>query len=343
VKTITGMPLSVLDLCPVASGSAPGSALHDMLQVARHAEALGYRRYWLAEHHGVASFASSATAVLIGAVADATRTIRVGSGGVMLPNHAPLVIAEQFGSLEALHPGRIDLGVGRASGSGPAVTRALRGPGGEEPNGFPPQLAELRSYFNPDEGAQVRALPAEGNEPALWLLGSGTFSAHLAGSLGLPFAYAYHFNTKNLIPAFQAYRENFRPSAVLDRPHTMLCAAVICADTEHKARWIAGPNARMRLGLHGEGHQPIPVPTPQEAADYPYTDTDRASMRTLTEGNISGTPAAVRTELEAVLANCDADELMVLTITHGIDERKRSLELLAQLAAGKEGTSPHGH
>jgi luciferase family oxidoreductase group 1 len=338
MKSIGGIPLSVVDLCPVVSGSDAGAALRDTLEIARHVEALGYHRYWLAEHHGVASFASSATAVLIGAVAAATHSIRVGSGGVMLPNHSPLVVAEQFGSLEALYPGRIDLGVGRASGSGPAVTQALRGPGGREPDDFAPQLAELRGYFKAGTDSPVSAIPAEGNEPALWLLGSGEFSARLAGSLGLPFAYAYHFSVKSLVPAFRTYREAFQPSAVLDRPHTMLCAAVICAETDEEARWIAGPNARLRLGLHGEGHRPVAVPTPQEAADYRYTDADLAGIRALTAGNISGSPAAVRAELEAVLAACDADELMVLTITHGVEERKRSFELLAGLtSSGRPG------
>jgi luciferase family oxidoreductase group 1 len=341
VKSISNLALSVLDLCPVVSGANAGSALSDTLDVARRVEALGYHRYWLAEHHGVASFASSATTVLIGAVADATRTIRVGSGGIMLPNHSPLVIAEQFASLEALHPGRIDLGVGRASGANPTVTQALRGPGGREPDAFPPQLSELRGYFRPEDDYKIRAVPGQGYEPALWLLGSGEFSARMAGSLGLPFAYAYHFSVKSLVPAFRAYRAAFRPSAVLNRPHAMLCAAVICAETDEEARWIAGPNARMRLGLHGEGHRPIPVPTPQEAAEYPYTESDLASMQVLTEGNLFGSPATVRAALEGLLADCDADELMVLTITHSVEERKRSFELLAELASSDRKYENH--
>lgn len=338
VKTIIGMPLSVLDLSPVVSGADAATALRDTIESARHVEALGYHRYWLAEHHSVASFASSATAVLIGAVAAATKTIRVGSGGVMLPSHSPLIVAEQFGSLEALYPGRIDLGIGRASGGGDDdATRALRGPGSLDPDGFPPQLAELNGYFDGLGAAGVRAIPAEGNKPPLWLLGSGVFSARLAGSLGLPFAYAYHFNAGSLVPAFESYREAFQPSAALDEPYTLLCATVICAATDDEAQWLAGPAARMRLGLGGEGHRPVPVPTPQEAADYPYTDADRARMPVLTEGAIVGSPQTVRARLDQVLRDCDADELMATTITHDLEDRMRSFELLANLAKPGRG------
>jgi luciferase family oxidoreductase group 1 len=305
-------------------------ALRNTIDLAKHAERLGYHRYWLAEHHNMPGIASSATAVLISHVAAATDRIRVGSGGVMLPNHAPLVVAEQFGTLEAFHPGRIDLGIGRAPGSDQRTAIALRGPGGLSAENFPQELAELLDYFEPDEGRAVRATPAEGNKPPVWLLGSSGFSAQLAGALGLPFSFAHHFSAQNTLPAVELYRNSFRPSAVLQEPYVMLGVAVIAAEADEKAQWLAGPSGLSFLSLRRG--RPIPLPTPQEAADYPYTEMDRMFVEERFDSNIIGSPETVQKGLQSLLDDTGADELMVTTMVHGHEDRLRSYELVSELA-----------
>ncbi|HEV7978957.1 LLM class flavin-dependent oxidoreductase [Amycolatopsis sp.] len=330
MTSLSDVPLSVLDLSPVVSGSDVRGALQCTLDLAKHTESLGYNRYWLAEHHNMPGIASSATAVLIGQVAAATETIRVGSGGVMLPNHAPLIVAEQFGTLEAFHPGRIDLGIGRAPGSDQRTALAIRGPGGLSAENFPQQLAELREYFEPGEGRAVRAAPAEGNKPPVWLLGSSGFSAQLAGQLGLPFSFAHHFSAENTIPAVQIYRNAFRPSEVLQEPYVMLGVSVIAAETDDRARWLAGPGGLTFLSLRRG--RPIPLPTPEEAEAYPYTEMDLAFIEERFDSNIAGSPETVRKGLETLLADTDADELMITTMVHDHEDRRRSYEIVADLA-----------
>ncbi|WP_199430372.1 LLM class flavin-dependent oxidoreductase [Qaidamihabitans albus] len=329
MTSLPDIPLSVLDLAPITSGSDSATALRNTVELARHTERLGYHRYWLAEHHNMPGIASSATAVLIGHVATATERIRVGSGGVMLPNHAPLVVAEQFGTLEAFHPGRIDLGIGRAPGTDQRTALALRGAAGLGAEDFPQRLSELMAYFEPDENRAVNAYPAQGHRPPVWLLGSSGFSAQLAGMLGLPFSFAHHFSAENTIPAVRLYRESFRPSDVLDEPYVMLGTSVICADTDEQARWLAGPSALTFLSLR-KG-RPIPLPTPQEAADHPYTDLDRLFIEERMASNVVGSPETVRKGLDRLLADTDADELMVTTMVHGQGDRLRSYELVAGL------------
>lgn len=328
-KTLSDVPLSVLDLSPVVSGGDVREALQNTLELAKYTEGLGYHRYWLAEHHNMPGIASSATAVLIGHVADATKSIRVGSGGVMLPNHAPIVVAEQFGTLEAFHPGRIDLGIGRAPGSDQRTALALRGPGGLSAENFPQQLDELMAYFEPGEGRPVRATPAEGNKPPVWLLGSSGFSAQLAGQLGLPFSFAHHFSAQNTIPAVQIYRNAFRPSAVLQEPYVMLGVSVIAADTDEEARFLAGPGGLTFLSLRSG--RPIPLPTPQVAAEYPYTEMDRLFIEERFGSSIIGSPETVLKGLDALLADTAADELMVTTMTHSQADRLHSYEIVAGL------------
>ncbi|MGE3285845.1 MAG: LLM class flavin-dependent oxidoreductase [Pseudonocardia sp.] len=328
------MPLSVLDLVPIGSGVPATSALAASTTLARRAEELGYRRYWVAEHHGMPGIGSSSPPVLIAHLAASTSTIRVGSGGVMLPNHQPLVVAEQFGTLEALHPGRIDLGIGRAPGTDPRTARALRrGTDALGADDFPEQLLELRSYFAGD--GPVRAVPAEGHTPALWLLGSSGYSAQVAGLLGLPFAFAHHFasgrGTENTEAALALYRERFRPSEVLDAPYTMIGAAVLAADTDDEARLLALPGAlsflQLRLGRPGV------VPTPDEAAAYPYTPEERAFVEDRLAAQIVGSPATVREGVRTLVERTGVDELMVVTSAHGGAERLRSYELLAEAVA----------
>src|SRR6201999_1450458 len=242
--TLAGVPLGVLDLAPVPDGSTVGAALRATIDLAKRAEQLGFRRFWVAEHHGMPGVASSSPPVLIGHIADATTSIRVGSGGVMLPNHSSLVVAEQFGMLEALHPGRIDLGIGRAPGTDQATAPALhpRACGDRGPDAFPRQLTDLLGFFTgqwPENHPYqtVHAVPGEGNGPVLWLLGSSGYSAQVAGALGIPFAFAHHFMPQNTLPALDLYRKSFRPSAALDRPYSMIAAGLICADTDERARF----------------------------------------------------------------------------------------------------------
>ncbi|MCU1499966.1 MAG: FMN-linked alkanal monooxygenase [Acidimicrobiales bacterium] len=328
------MRLSVLDLATVGRGSTPADALAASLHLAQEVERLGFHRYWVAEHHNMPGIASSSPAVLIAHLAAGTDTLRLGSGGVMLPNHSPLVVAEQFGMLEALHPGRIDLGLGRAPGTDALTAAALRrtdrGDGGDH---FPEQLAELIGYFNGSlpEGhpfARIHATPARGYQPAIWLLGSSGFSARLAGELGLPFSFAHHFSGANTEPAVNVYRRFFQPSEVLAEPYVMLGVNVVCAPTEAEARFQAGPGAlaisRLRSG------RPDVYPTPEEAAAHEYTPLDREVIRGFTTGHVVGTPGLVRKGLEELIERTGADELMVTTSTHAPETRLRSYQLVAE-------------
>src|SRR6202167_2167643 len=265
------IPLSVLDLATVATGSSPAQALFETTKLAVEAERLGYHRFWVAEHHALAAVASSAPAVLIEHLATATTTMRVGSGGVMLPNHAPLVVAEQFATLEALHPGRIDLGLGRAPGTDHVTARALRRTLDLGADSFPNDVVELIRYLLPSDGAPTHpfAIPGRGYLPEMWLLGSSTFSAQLAGILGLSFSFAYHFAPQQLDAALEAYRANFQPSIVLSEPHVMVAVSVICAPSSQEAKWLSGTTAlsivQMRTGRPGQ------LPSPEEAAAYSFT------------------------------------------------------------------------
>ena len=329
--SVAHVPLSVLDLAPVPSGSTSAQALADSVALARAADELGYRRYWVAEHHGMPGIASSSPAVLIAAVAAATRRLRVGSGGVMLPNHAPLVVAEQFGMLEALHPGRIDLGIGRAPGTDGRTAAALRrSVDGLSADEFPQQLVQLRGFFRgPVSG--VTAVPAQGNEPAVWLLGSSGYSAQVAGHLGLPFAFAHHFSGQSTLPALALYRDAFRASEVLAEPYAMVCASVLVADDDATARRLALPGGlsflRLRSGTPG------PVPSVEEAESYPYSPAERAFVEDRLDSQVIGGPATVRQGLTELLAATQADELMVTTLVHDPADRLLSYRLLSGLGA----------
>jgi luciferase family oxidoreductase group 1 len=328
------VPLSVLDLSPVAAGTSAGQALRQTTQLARRAEELGYHRFWVAEHHNMPAIASSAPAVLIAHLAAATSTIRVGSGGVMLPNHAPLVVAEQFGTLEALHPGRIDLGIGRAPGTDQLTALALRRTvEGLSAEAFPEELADLITLFTGENARRpILAMPGRGDMPAIWLLGSSGFSAQLAGLLGLPFSFAHHFSSANTEPALALYRSSFRPSRWLERPQAMVAVAAICADTDERAQWLSGPAALSFL--HLRAGRPQPLATPQEAADYPYTELERLQSGQRFADQAIGSPDTVRRQLTSLLERTGADELMVTTMVYDIEDRCRSLELIAEKVAG---------
>ena len=330
------VPLSVLDLAPVPDGGNAGDALRATIDLARHAERLGFRRFWVAEHHNMPGIASSAPPVLIGHIADATTTMRIGSGGVMLPNHVSLVVAEQFGMLEALHPGRIDLGIGRAPGTDQVTAAALRrSPEALSADDFPEQLMDLLGFFTGHwpEGhpfAQITAMPGRGNQPDMWLLGSSGYSAQVAGLLGLPFAFAHHFSAVNTLPALALYREHFRPSEALERPYAMVAAAVICAETDERARFLAGSGAlsfmRLRAG------RPGPMPSPEEAAAYPYTELERAFVEDRLASQIVGSPETVQRGIAELVHASRADELMITTMVFDPADRLSSFERVAALA-----------
>lgn len=328
------VPLSILELAVVGSGVSPTRALQASTELARRAEEWGYHRIWVAEHHGMPSVASSSPAVLIAHLAAATETIRLGSGGVMLPNHAPLVVAEQFGTLHALHPGRIDLGLGRAPGTDQATARALRR-NGPDADDFPEQLAELTAFLDGSfpEGhplGRVVATPRtpESGRPPIWLLGSSGFSAQLAGILGLPFAFAHHFSAANTLPALELYRSAFQPSAVLDRPYAMIGVSAVAAETSARALSLALPGALSMLRLRRGA--PQPVPTPEEAQAYPYTPAERVFVDDYLSNVVLGDPGEVREGLNALRKRTEADELMITTMVHDPEDRIRSYELVAQ-------------
>ena len=338
--TISGVPLGVLDLAPIPEGSTAGEALRATTALAQQVEDLGFTRFWVAEHHGMPGVASSSPPVLIAHIADATRAIRVGSGGVMLPNHSSLVVAEQFGMLEALHPGRIDLGIGRAPGTDQATAQALhpRASEGRGPDDFPRQLTDLLGFFTgswPENHPyrQVHAVPGEGNGPDLWLLGSSGYSAQVAGALGLPFAFAHHFMPHNTLPALDLYRSSFRPSAALREPYSMIASGVVCADTDEQARFLAGASAlsflKLRTGRPGR------VPTPEEAAAYPYSDLERAFIADRQATQHIGAPDTVLAGLADLVKRTEVNELMITTQTHDPADRRRSFELLAAAARGR--------
>jgi luciferase family oxidoreductase group 1 len=322
--------LSVLDLATVTRGATPADALADTTRLAGVAEQLGYRRMWVAEHHGMPAVASSAPAVLIGHLADATSTLRIGAGGVMLPNHSPLVIAEQFATLEALHPGRIDLGLGRAPGTDPRTARALRRTMDQGADSFPEDVVELITYMLDADGPPSRPMPVPGRGylPQMWLLGSSTFSAQLAGHLGLAFSFAYHFSPAQLDQALDQYRSTFRPSVLLDRPRVMVAVSVLCAPTMEEAVWLAGPSAlsilQLRTGRLG------PLPTPDDAAAYPFTAEERAIVDEVTATHLIGDPATVHDGLVALGRRTGADEFMISTRAHSFEARATSLSLVAE-------------
>ncbi len=326
----------MLDLAPVVSGSSAGTALRNSVQLAQLAEERGFSRYWVAEHHNMPGIASSAPAVLIAHLASATARIRVGSGGVMLPNHTPLVVAEQFGMLEALHPGRIDLGIGRAPGTDPVTAAALRrSVDALSADDFPEQLMDLLGFFSGDFPEEhpyraITAVPGRGNMPSIWLLGSSGYSAQVAGLLGLPFAFAHHFSAENTIPALRLYRETFRPSTVLEQPYAMIGVSVICAESDEQAARLAAPGilsfVRLRSG------RPGPLPTPQEAAEYHFLPSERRIVESRRASQVLGDPDTVRRQLEDLLAATGADELMVTTMVYDQADRLRSYEQIAALA-----------
>jgi len=324
------VPLSVLDLSPITEGSDAGQALRNSLDLARHVEALGYRRYWMAEHHNLPGIASAATAVALAHVAAGTSRIRIGAGGIMLPNHAPLLIAEQFGTLAALHPGRVELGLGRAPGSDQITARAVRRNLLADADQFPQDVVELMGYFQPAEpGQPVQAVPGAGLQVPIWILGSSTFGAQLAAYLGLPFAFASHFAPAMLMPAIAIYRERFRPSPQLAMPHVMLGVTVVAAETDAEARFLF--SSLQQSSLNNRIGRPGRVPPPVEDFESRLDPYARAILADALGAAVVGGPDTVRRGLDEFINRTGADELMVTGNIFDHAKRKRSFEIVAEV------------
>jgi luciferase family oxidoreductase group 1 len=321
--------LSVLDLAPVPQGSTPADALRNTLDLAQHAEAWGYRRYWVAEHHNMTGIASAATSVVIGYIAGGTRTMRVGAGGIMLPNHSPLVIAEQFGTLASLYPGRIDLGLGRAPGTDQRTLLALRrNPASSD--SFPQDVLELQALLGPGQpGQTIRAVPGAGTNVPLWILGSSLFGAQLAAMLGLPYAFASHFAPDALMRALQVYRENFKPSEQADKPYAMIGVNVIAADTDEEARFLfTTPQqsfTNLFRGTRGKLQPPI-----ADIESY-WSPSEKAQASNMLGCSVVGSPQTIRDGLTRLIEKTGADELMVASAIYDHGARLRSYEILADV------------
>ncbi len=328
-RTLSDTAISILDLVPVLAGKTPADSFKSSLDLAQHAEDWGYTRYWLAEHHNMPGIASSATALLIGYIAGGTKSIRVGSGGIMLPNHAPLVVAEQFGTLETMYPGRIDLGLGRAPGTDHVTAMALRRDLHGAGEDFPSNLEELRSYFKPESGQRVRAVPGEGLDIPIWLLGSSTFSAQLAAILGLPFAFASHFAPTLLHKAIAIYRDNFQPSEQLKEPYVMVGINVVAADTDGEASRMATSLYMSFLNvIRGTARQMQP---PVDSMDDKWDLSEMYAVQQMLLYSFIGSQETVKSELEKFIESTQVDEVMVTSHIYDHAARLHSYELLAGL------------
>ncbi len=325
------IPLSVLDLSPITQGSDAAHSFRNTLDLARHAEQWGYRRFWLAEHHGMPGIASAATSVLIAYVAGGTATIRVGAGGIMLPNHSPLTIAEQFGTLESLYPGRIDLGLGRAPGSDQRTAQALRRNLASDPDEFPRDVAELADYLSDSPRQSVRAVPGTGLKVPLWILGSSLFGAQVAAAFGLPFAFASHFAPAQMLAAIEVYRSGFRPSATLARPYLMLGFNVFGADSLAEAQWLASSMQQAFLNLRSG--RPSQLPPPVDGFIERLGPQERTILDQVLSCAAIGTPAMIRNELGRFVERTGADELLITSQIFDHTARLRSFEMAAGACA----------
>jgi luciferase family oxidoreductase group 1 len=329
-KSLSEIPVSVLDLVPILQGKTAADSFRSSLDLAQHVEQWGFKRYWMAEHHNMAGIASSATSVLIGYIAGGTSTIRVGSGGVMLPNHAPLIVAEQFGSLESLYPGRIDLGLGRAPGSDQVTAMALRRDLRGTVEDFPRHVQEIQRYFAPSTpGTKVRAVPGEGLQVPIWLLGSSTYGAQLAALLGLPYAFASHFAPANLHAALQIYREHFKPSETLQKPYAMACVNVIAADTDDEAHYLATSLYVSFLNIvRGTASK---LQAPVSNLDDLWDEPEELAVQSMLRYSFIGSPDRVASQLTNFLQQTQVDEIMVATHLFDPAARLRSYEIVSRI------------
>jgi len=327
-KQLIEIPVSVLDLAPILEGETPSQSFKKSLEVARYVESAGYNRYWFAEHHNMENIASSATSVLIGYIAGGTSTIRVGSGGIMLPNHAPLIIAEQFGTLESLYPGRIDLGLGRAPGTDQVTSMALRRNLNGSVDAFPNDVIELREYLGPkDPTSRVRAIPGEGTQVPIWLLGSSTYNAQLAAALGLPFAFASHFAPAYLHEALKLYRQQFSPSDQLQQPYAMACINVIAADTDEEAQCLATSFYMLAMGIVTGKRRPLQPAV--KSMDDIWKDYEKAAVLQMMQYSFIGSKETVQKALQSFADETGIDEIMVASYIYDNAAKINSYELIA--------------
>ncbi len=318
--------LSVLDLAPITQGSDAATALRHSLDLAQHAERWGYKRFWVAEHHNMPGIASAATSVVIAHVAGGTSSIRVGAGGIMLPNHAPLMVAEQFGTLESLYPGRIDLGLGRAPGTDQETAIALRRTLASNPDLFIQDVLELMRYFQPVNGQRVRAVPGADLDVPMYILGSSLFGAQVAAALGLPFAFASHFAAQQMIPAVEIYRDRFKPSRTLQQPYVILGVNIVAADTDDEARFLASSGRQAFTSLRAG--RPIQLPPPSREWEKDVIPFDVAALETAPSVSLVGSPATVRSGLDAFASRMQPDELIVVAHIYDHAARLRSYEIM---------------
>lgn len=329
-KNRNKIPLSVLDLVPVGDGFSIRQAIQNSTKLAQAVEALGYKRYWVAEHHNFSSIASAATSVILSYIGSQTQNIRIGSGGIMLPNHAPLVIAEQFGTLESLYPNRIDLGLGRAPGTDRETMMALRRDLHNDGSEFPLMLEQLQYYFSKEsEKNRVKAIPGFGLEIPIWLLGSSTFSAKLAGQKGLPFVFAAHFAPDAMYDAFKIYHENFSASEQLQQPYSIVCINAICADTMEEAEFLGTTELQKFLHLHRGDPRPLPKPTKE--MDRLWTQWEARAIRNKTRESIWGTPTIVKEKLEALVEKTGVNEVMMNSMIYNPELKIKSYELISKV------------
>ncbi|MDB5223485.1 MAG: luciferase [Chitinophagaceae bacterium] len=332
-KKLSDIPVSVLDLATIVQGDIPADSFRKSLQVAKRVEQLGYNRYWFAEHHNMENIASSATSVLIGYIAAGTSSIRVGAGGVMLPNHAPLIIAEQFGTLESLYPGRIDLGLGRAPGTDQLTSFALRRNLNGNIDDFPQDVIELKNYLAPRSvGTKVRAIPGEGTQVPIWLLGSSTYSAQLAAVLGLPFAFAAHFAPALLQEALKLYRQRFTPSGELQQPYSMTCINIIAADTDEEAQYLASSFYRLAMGI--VTNKRMPLQPPIKSMDGVWSEYEEAAVKQMMQYTFIGSAETVHKRLQTFLDDTGVDEIMVASYIYDNAAKIHSYELIAPFFKG---------
>jgi len=328
-KELSEIPVSILDLATIVEGDIPSDSFRKSLEVARRAEQLGYNRYWFAEHHNMENIASSATSVLIGYIAGNTSTIRVGSGGVMLPNHAPLIIAEQFGTLESLYPGRIDLGLGRAPGTDQVTSYALRRNLNGSVDDFPHDVIELKNYLAPHKAeATVRAIPGEGTQVPLWLLGSSTYSAQLAAAFGLPFAFASHFAPAQLHDALKLYRQHFTSSDQLVTPYSMACINVITADTDEEAQHLASSFFMLAMGIITNKRKPLQAPV--KNMESMWSEYEKAAVMQMMKYTFIGSSKTIKKELQIFLDETQVDEIMVASYIYDNNAKIHSYELVGE-------------
>jgi luciferase family oxidoreductase group 1 len=329
-KLLADLPYSILDLATVIEGKTPADTFKNSVDLAQHAEQWGFHRYWLAEHHNMISVASSATSVVIGHIANHTKTIRVGSGGIMLPNHSPLVIAEQFGTLESLFPGRIDLGLGRAPGTDQVTAMAIRGERFSGVNDFPKDILRLQRYFSAENsGSAVRAIPGEGLDIPIWILGSSTDSAHLAAAMGLPYAFASHFAPAQLLTALRIYREEFKPSQYLDKPYTLACVNVVAADTDAEAEKLVTSLYQLFKGIV-TGKRKLLQP-PVDNMEGIWDDYEEAQASQMLACTFVGSKETIKTDLQSFLDQTQADEIMASSHIYDHQARLRSYELMSEV------------